>query len=150
MKLMRKVITPFSLRLYRPFLSVHSLRSFFNPPIFPKKILEKIFGKFGYLSYMKKVIRLTESDLVKLVKRVIKEEDENEGSGISITIKDIFREVKDVLNDFGGYDESMREQAMDLSKEILGSFKDDLSEMLTNYVTDNYEESIIEILGDEY
>ena len=100
---------------------------------------------------MKKVIRLTESDLKRIVKRVIKEDDDEMGdSGVSITVQDIFREVKDVLNDFGGYDESMREQAMDLSKEILGNFKDDLSEMLTNYVTDNYEESIIEILGDEY
>jgi hypothetical protein len=44
--------------------------------IFPKKILEKIFGKFGYLYIMKKVIRLTESDLVRLVKRVINENEE--------------------------------------------------------------------------
>ncbi len=35
----------------------------------------KIFGKNLYLSYMKKIIKLTESDLIRIVKRVI-----NEGS----------------------------------------------------------------------
>ena len=100
---------------------------------------------------MKKVIRLTESDLKRIVKRVIKEDDDEKGdSGVSITVQDIFREVKDVLDDFGGYDESMKEQAMDLSKEILGRLKRfDLPELLLNYITENYEESLYDILGNE-
>ena len=100
---------------------------------------------------MKKVIRLTELDLKRIVKRVIKEDDdEMGGSSITITVQDIFREVKDVLDDFGGYDESMKEQAMDLSKEILGRLKRfDLPELLLNYITENYEESLYDILGNE-
>ena len=50
--------------------------------IFPKKILEKFFGKFEYLfvNYiMKKVIRLTESDLIRIVKRVIHEDEDGLG-----------------------------------------------------------------------
>ena len=35
----------------------------------------KIFGKIPYLSYMKKVIKLTESDLTRIVQRVIKENE---------------------------------------------------------------------------
>lgn len=99
---------------------------------------------------MKKVIRLTESDLKRIVKRVIKEDDdEMGGSGITITVQDIFREVKDVLDDFGGYDESMRDMAMDLSEEILGGLQNDLSEMLANYITENYEEYIHDIFDNE-
>jgi hypothetical protein len=93
--------------------------------------------------------RLTERDLSRIVRRVIKEEDEKGGMGMSITIKDIFREVKDVLNDLGGYDESMKENAMDLSKEIMGRLKNDLSMVLVNYITENYEDYLYEILGDE-
>lgn len=100
---------------------------------------------------MKKTIRLTESDLKRIVKRVIKEDDdEMGGSGITITVQDIFKEVKDVINDFGGYDESMREMAMDLSEEIMGRLENDLPELLVNYITDYYGSSIQDILGDDY
>ena len=99
---------------------------------------------------MKKVIRLTESDLKRIVKRVIKEDDDEMGdSSITITVQDIFREVKDVLNDYDGYDESMRDMAMDLSEEILGRLQNDLSEILANYITDYYGADIQDILGNE-
>jgi hypothetical protein len=99
---------------------------------------------------MKKVVRLTESDLKRIVKRVIKEDDdEMGGSSITITVQDIFREVKDVLNDYDGYDESMRDMAMDLSEEILGRLQNDLSEILANYITDYYGADIQDILGNE-
>ena len=100
---------------------------------------------------MKKVIRLTESDLKRIVKRVIKEDDDEMGdSSITITVQDIFREVKDVLNDYDGYDESMRDMAMDLSEEILGRLKRfDLPELLANYITDYYGADIQDILGNE-
>ena len=99
---------------------------------------------------MKKVIRLTESDLTRIVKRVIKEDDDEMGdSSITITVQDIFREVKDVLNDYDGYDESMRDMAMDLSEEILGRLQNDLSEILANYITDYYGDDIQDIFGNE-
>jgi hypothetical protein len=99
---------------------------------------------------MKKVIRLTESDLTRIVKRVIKEDDDEMGdSSITITVQDIFREVKDVLNDYDGYDESMRDMAMDLSEEILGRLQNDLSEILANYITDYYGADIQDIFGNE-
>ena len=99
---------------------------------------------------MKKVIRLTETDLTRIVKRVIKEDDDEMGdSSITITVQDIFREVKDVLNDYDGYDESMRDMAMDLSEEILGRLQNDLSEILANYITDYYGADIQDILGNE-
>ena len=98
---------------------------------------------------MKRIIRLTERDLTKIVKRVIKEEDEKEGMGISITLDDVFKEVRESLDDLGGYDESMREKAMDLSKEIMGRLENDLSMVLVNYITENYEDYLYEILGDE-
>ena len=99
---------------------------------------------------MKKVVRLTESDLKRIVKRVIKEDDDEMGdSSITITVQDIFREVKDVLNDYDGYDESMRDMAMDLSEEILGRLQNDLSEILANYITDYYGDDIQDIFGNE-
>ena len=45
---------------------------------------------------MKKVIRLTESDLTRIVKQVIKEEDDMEGMGILYDIDD---EVAELPND---------------------------------------------------
>ena len=100
---------------------------------------------------MKKVIKLTESDLTRIVKRVIKEEDDMEGMDVSITVKDIFEQVKDALNDIDGYDDAtMREKAMDLSKEIMSNLRDDLSMVLVNYVTENYENYLYAIAGDEY
>tara|TARA_Y100000389_G_C17070582_1_gene321778 strand:- start:186 stop:491 length:306 start_codon:yes stop_codon:yes gene_type:complete len=46
---------------------------------------------------MKKVIKLNESDIENLVKRIIKEEDENQGGEPTINIKDVqnFMEVMD-------------------------------------------------------
>ena len=96
-----------------------------------------------------KINRLTERDLSRIVKRVIKEEDEKEGMGISITLDDVFKEVRESLDDLGGYDESMREKAMDLSKEIMGRLENDLSMVLVNYITEDYEDYLYEILGDE-
>ncbi len=69
--------------------------------------------------------------------------------GISITLDDVFKEVRESLDDLGGYDESMREKAMDLSKEIMGRLENDLSMVLVNYITEDYEDYLYEILGDE-
>jgi non-homologous end joining protein Ku len=94
---------------------------------------------------MKKIVKLTESDLSRIVKRVIKEEDEMEGMGMSITVRDIFDEVRNALHDLGMYDDaSMGKKAMALAKQIMSNMRDDLA-----YVTENYEEQLEEILGDE-
>ena len=100
---------------------------------------------------MKKIVKLTESDLSRIVKRVIKEEDEMEDMGISITLDDIFKGVRESLDDLGGYydDASMGENTMDLAREIMSSFKEDLSVVLANYISENYEGELYEILGDE-
>jgi hypothetical protein len=99
---------------------------------------------------MKKIVKLTESDLSRIVKRVIKEEDEMEGMGISITLRDIFKEVRESLHNLGMYDDaSMGENTMDLAKEIMSTFQEDLPVVLANYISENYEEYLYEILHNE-
>ena len=99
---------------------------------------------------MKKIVKLTESDLSRIVKRVIKEEDEMEGMGITITLDDVFKGIRESLHDLGMYDDaSMGENTMDLAKEIMGTFQEDLFIILANYITENYEGELYEILGDE-
>ena len=97
---------------------------------------------------MRKTIKLTEGDLSRIVRRVIKEdkeEDEMEGMGMSITVRDIFDEVRNSLHDLGGYDDAtMGEKAMNLAKMIMSNMQDDLA-----YVTENYEDQLYDILGDE-
>lgn len=94
---------------------------------------------------MKKIIKLTESDLSRIVKRVIKEEDEMEGMGMSITVRDIFDEVRNALHDLGGYDDAtMGKKAMALAIQIMRGMQDDLA-----YVTENYEDLLYEILDNE-
>jgi hypothetical protein len=92
--------------------------------------------------------RLTERDLSRIVRQVIKEDnekDEMKGMGMSITVRDIFEEVIDALHDLGGYDDAtMGKKAMNLAKMIMSNMQDDLA-----YVTENYEDQLYEILGDE-
>jgi non-homologous end joining protein Ku len=67
------------------------------------------------------------------------------GRGMSITIEDIFEEVRNALHDLGTYDDaSMGEKAMNLAKMIMSNMQDDLA-----YVTENYEDQLYDILGDE-
>ena len=102
---------------------------------------------------MKKIIKLTESDLSRIVKRVIKEEDEMESRHMSITMKDVFDEVVNSINEYdedgyynpkdgGLYDESMKKKAIRLSQKIMGKLQDHLA--LTNV---HYEADILDILG---
>jgi len=96
---------------------------------------------------MKKTVRLTESDLTRIVKRVVieqNEEDRMEGEGMSITVEDIFEGVRDALDQLGGYRDSMKTEAMKLARNIMSSMQDDLA-----YVTENYEEQLYDILGEE-
>jgi hypothetical protein len=96
---------------------------------------------------MKKIIRLTESDLTRIVRRVIKEDNEEDKMGgmrMSITVKDIFESVRDALDQMGGYRDSMKTEAMKLARNIMSSMQDNL-----DYITDNYEEQLYDILGEE-
>ena len=94
---------------------------------------------------MRKTIKLTEGDLSRIVKRIVKESDnEMGGRNMSITVRDIFEEVRDALDKMGGYRDSMKTEAMQLAINIMSSMQDDLA-----YVIDNYEEDLDEILGDE-
>ena len=98
---------------------------------------------------MKRTIKLTESDLKRIVKRTIKEQDGMGGMGISITERDIFDQVVESLDDMGGYDDSMEKVAMDLAKDIMSDFQYDLPVVLANYIADNYEGYLHEILDNE-
>jgi choline kinase len=98
---------------------------------------------------MKRTIKLTESDLVRIVKRTIKEQDEMEDTGIRITEKEIFYQVTECLDDMGGYDDSMRVVVMDLAKEIMNDLKNDLPVVLANFITENYDGYLHDILDNE-
>ena len=96
---------------------------------------------------MRKTIKLTEGDLSRIVKRIVIEQNEEDrmgGRNMSITVRDIFDEVRDALDKMGGYRDSMKTEAMQLAINIMSSMQDDLA-----YVIDNYEEDLDEILGDE-
>ena len=96
---------------------------------------------------MRKTIKLTEGDLSRIVRRVIKEDNEEDkigGMGMSITVKDIFEAVRDALDQMGGYQDSMKTEAMQLARNIMSSMQDNL-----DYITDNYEEQLYDILGEE-
>ena len=95
---------------------------------------------------MKKIVRLTESDLSRIVKRVIKEEREEEEMDDmekSITLNYVFEEVVNALNELGEYDGSMKGKAMELVKKIMNSMRDELA-----YISDNYEDELYDILGE--
>jgi hypothetical protein len=97
---------------------------------------------------MKKVARLNERDLSRIVRRVInedKEEKEMEDRGMSLTVKDIFEGVVNALNEVGEYDDSMEREAMRLAEDIMYRMQDELA-----YISENYENELYEILGDEY
>ena len=91
--------------------------------------------------------RLTERDLSRIVKRVVmeqKEENEMEGSGMSITMKDVFEEVVNALDELGGYNESMKGKAMELARNIMSIMQENLA-----YISEDYEEQLHEILGEK-
>ena len=98
---------------------------------------------------MKKIIKLTESDLTRIVKRTIKEQDEMEDMSISITERDVFNQVKEILDDMGGYNVDMEEEIMGLSKEIMNDLRGDLSMVLANYITENYDGFLHSLLDNE-
>jgi len=96
---------------------------------------------------MRKTIKLTEGDLSRIVRRVNKEDNEEDKMGgmrMSITVKDIFEAVIDALDQMGGYQDSMKTEAMKLARNIMSSMQDNL-----DYITDNYEEQLYDILGEE-
>jgi hypothetical protein len=64
----------------------------------------KIFGKFLYLSYMKKIIKLTESDLTRIVKRVIKENESESGKYLETLLKFVDKQFKGMKRDRWGWD----------------------------------------------
>jgi len=92
--------------------------------------------------------RLNEKDLSRIVRRVIKEdkeEKEMEDKGMSLTVKDIFEEVVNALNELGEYDDSMESEAMRLAEDIMYRMQDELV-----YISENYENELYEILGENF
>ena len=93
---------------------------------------------------MKKIIRLTESDLTRIVKRVINEDERKDGRSISIALRDVFGAVKAALADLGGYDDSMESQAMDLATDILFRMSNELY-----YISEKYRDDLHRIINNE-
>jgi hypothetical protein len=92
--------------------------------------------------------RLNEMDLSRIVRRVInedKEEKEMEDRGMSLTVKDIFEGVVNALNEVGEYDDSMEREAMRLAEDIMYRMQDELA-----YISENYENELYEILGENF
>jgi hypothetical protein len=91
--------------------------------------------------------RLNERDISRIVRRVIneeeKEKEEMEDKGMSLTVKDIFEEVVNALNELGEYDDSMEREAMRLAEDIMDRMQDELA-----YISENYENELYEILGE--
>jgi hypothetical protein len=68
---------------------------------------------------MKKIVRLTESDLVRIVKRVIKEQDENDCESLVEGMRYVFKDfMADVKNSDG--EESPEDLYDDLESELSG------------------------------
>ena len=93
---------------------------------------------------MGRIIRLTESDLTRIVKRVINEDERKDGRSISIALKDVFGAVKAALADLGGYDDSMESQAMDLATDILFRMSNELY-----YISEKYRDELNRIINNE-
>jgi hypothetical protein len=93
---------------------------------------------------MKKIVRLTEIDLTRIVKRVINEDERKDGRSISIALKDVFGAVKAALADLGGYDDSMESQAMDLATDILFRMSNELY-----YISEKYRDELNRIINNE-
>ncbi len=93
---------------------------------------------------MGRIIRLTESDLTRIVKRVINEDERKDGRSISIALKDVFGAVKAALADIGGYEDSMESQAMDLATDILFRMSNELY-----YISEKYRDELNRIINNE-
>jgi hypothetical protein len=64
---------------------------------------------------------------------------------MSLTVKDIFEEVVNALNELGEYDDSMESEAMRLAEDIMYRMQDELV-----YISENYENELYEILGENF
>ena len=76
---------------------------------------------------MKKVIRLTESDLTRIVKRIIKESNGDELEELKNDIDDICEEYQDEVKQMVKRNGSLN---LDEAKEILSDLKNNLEEFL--------------------
>ena len=63
---------------------------------------------------MSKIVRLTESDLVRLVKRIVKESEE----GFERIDDDDFEEIPDNLTDFPNEDDDIKDYGFDVEDEF--------------------------------
>lgn len=63
--------------------------------VFVKKFLGKIFSNSVYLFYMKRIIRLTESDLTNIIKKVISESEK------APSLQKVYNKIYKVLSDMG-------------------------------------------------
>lgn len=102
----------------------------------------------------KRIVKLTESDLEKLVQKILKEDDDVttgknpfKSTGDETITLDFIKEyiIEAIEYHDEGYDESMAEGVDALSRMIMGNIKDDIS-----YVSENYEGEIDAIVMDDW
>jgi hypothetical protein len=94
---------------------------------FSGKILEN--SEYLYLNHktMKKIVRLTERDLTRLVKQIIKESNGDELEDLKNDIDDICEEYQDEVKQMVKRNGSLN---LDEAKEILSDLKNNLEEFL--------------------
>jgi hypothetical protein len=68
---------------------------------------------------MKKIVRLTESDLVRIVKRVIKEQEDNDCESLFEGMRYVFKDFMGYVNNSDG-EESPEDLYDDLESELSG------------------------------
>jgi len=107
--------------------------------------LEKLGGDYEYemgeskglFEARKKVIRLTESDLTRLVKQIIKESNGDELEELKNDIDDICEEYQDEVKQMVKRNGSLN---LDEAKEILSDLKNNLEEFLEESSHDEMED----------
>jgi hypothetical protein len=89
-----------------------------NPPFLEWGFL---FGNIfiNKIKIMRKVVRLTESDLVRIVKRVINEQDENECESLVEGMRYVFKDFMGYVKNSDG-EESPEDLYDDLESELSG------------------------------
>ena len=90
--------------------------------------------------------RLTERDLSRIVKRVVKEDRSfytqmRQKESKPIEYLEVFDGVMNALQERGAYNESMNDDAEDLAWNIFDNMREDL-----DYISENYENEINDIL----
>jgi hypothetical protein len=122
--------------------------------------MDGVFCFMRYLSYMKKVVRLTESDLTRIVKRVIKEQEDDNyeiPSRLRRRILNMEEKLEEVMDDpdndpsdFSDEFEYTDNIIEYMIQELLGETEDSYIEDNENEISDFIKETYGEYIMDRY